>query len=419
MFDLLPLAGGLLSQKRKQINELNSILKKMNRCEVYNPERLQHYLDKLIAFHKKTFVKKDPEQPIRTWFSDHPLFRTQRQVEQIINKHRLRLDVVNLFQKINLVSLYREYEGKDSFKTLIKARITAINPHYKVASLGGGNNPLVRISLAEEQHCVVRFLRLNSSEDAAGISPRIARERIAGMKQIPQPYFLSQLEDDRQEVTYLECSEYYEHGSLERLFDELHQQENDERAIDLNPLILLYARQFLEFFIELNQHDVWYTDLKPSNVLLNQDGDIIISDVKGLVISSTKMVRSSQTSTSAAYYQSSVYKDSEINLERLQRQTLANTLYELACDKLPVPKITHHPNWRNKYDFEQACFQSEEGQFIKAMILELNKRRSKPLSNFLNSLDTFTKAKEQQSQALHEEGHPHVGLDDSRSSFTF
>ena len=27
MFDLLPVAGGLLSQKRKQINELNTILK--------------------------------------------------------------------------------------------------------------------------------------------------------------------------------------------------------------------------------------------------------------------------------------------------------------------------------------------------------------------------------------------------------
>lgn len=416
MFELLPVAGGLISRKRKQINQLNDILKKINRCEIYNPERLQHYFDKLVLFHKKTIVKGEVEQPILTWFTNQPLFRTKNKIEKIINNHRLRLEVTQLLQQINLVALYRNYEGKDSFKLLIKTNITAINPHYKVASLGGGNNPLVKVTLAKDRHFVVRFLRLNSREDAEGISPRIARERITGMKQIPQPYFLSRLEDDRQEVTYLECSEYYEHGSLEELFDELHHQENDETAVDLNPLILLYARQFLEFFMELNQHNVWYTDLKPSNVLLNQDGDIIISDVKGLVISSQKMVHSSQTSTSAAYYQSSVYKDKEINLERLQRQTLANTLYELACDQLPIPKITHHPNWRNKYDFEQPCFQSEEGQLLKTMILELNKRRSKPLSYFLNSLDTFTK--EQQSQQLHEEEHPYVPLDNSRSSFT-
>ncbi|MDI9817811.1 MULTISPECIES: protein kinase family protein [unclassified Legionella] len=401
MFDLLPTEGRINSLKRRQINRLNAVLKKINQYENTNPQGLQRYLDKLISFHQKTIQKGSADKVIKDWFTAHPLFRTQQQIGQILNSKQIQLDIRQLVEKIDMKSIYRNYEGKDSFKTLIENKFTDFNPQCKVESLGGGNNPAVKVTLNDAHPFVVRFLRVDSNEEKEGLSPRVARERVAHMRQIAQPYLLTWIEDDFQETTYLEFSAYYEHGNLEEQFDRLHRQCQRNKKTPpgtLNPLVLSYARQFLEFFLELNKQGIWYTDLKPSNVLLNSDGSIVISDIKGLVTAEEKTVSSFRASTSRAYYQSTVYEGRAINLERLQQQTLANTLYELACNKLPIPKVTHQPHWKNKYDFDLPYFHSAEGQLIKSMIQELNKSQPQPLNKFLTMIDTFNKEQEQSHQ---------------------
>ncbi len=382
MFDLLPVKGLDYSWKTKQqINSLNAILKAINRCALDKPEKLMPLYEKLVLLHIKTVRAGKAKPPIITWFAAHPLFYIEKSLQLLIKDKETQSSIIELSQHMDLRAIYRRYEGKDSFRQLVHDQLVAANIDCNVINLGGNNNPIIRVELDEQHRFVMRFLRVNSQEDLSNLSPHHVRGLLGDVAEVPQPYLLIRVDSDYLETTYIECGPYYERGSLEDLFQHLHEQQ--KKAPELAYLTLLYAQKILKLLMELNNRDVWYTDLKPGNILLTDNEQIAISDVKGLVLSPDKKINKNRVSISPAYFQSSIFDKGDVNLERLQRQTLANTLYEMLCNELPNPKITHQPDWKNEYDFTKPCFQSPEGIFLKKFIRELNKSKANSLNNFL------------------------------------
>jgi serine/threonine protein kinase len=418
MFNLLPTKGLSYSRTTKQqIKSLNKILKTMNECALNQPEELTPLYQKLVAFHRKKVGGGSAKQPIKDWFVAHPLFQIDRVIQQAIKEKTILTSITELSQQADLIAIYRRYEGKDSFRTLIEQQLHDIDEGIEVVNLGGGNNPVVRVRLDEDRFFIMRFLRVGSQEDYAGVSPRCLRDSLQNVDELPMPYLLTPVEDDRQEVTYLEFSPYYERGSLADHFKKLREQK-DKKSIDTNQLVLIYAQKMISFLSKINPHNIWYTDLKPENILLpmmvNEDY-VVINDIKGLILSPNNKIRRNMVSMTPAYYQSSVYEGRDVHLDLLQRQTLANTLYELACGKLPIPEITHQPDWKNQYNFDQPCFKNPEGLFLVQFIRELNRSQAFPLTHFTSMIEDFEDTQIRTFLQRAEGEKPFIGLDDSSS----
>lgn len=389
MFTRLPLEGDLLSQKRKQISKLNSILKQLDANSSQSPQKLLAHYEKLVLFYKK-YVESDLAQPpIKQWFNRYSLDAVRLEINTLLLKHQLKVELLACIKQLQVEDIYKHYDSKDSFLKIIEKRLLKMNPKHRVVSLGGGNNPVLHIILDNKYDFIIRLVRMNSLEDASGRSPRAARESLAGASQIPQPYFMQRLEDDQQEVTYIECNEYYKFGNLADLFQKLH-QKTDKNYTEINLKVIYYFQKCLELYGQLNKRQIWYTDLKPSNLLLNDQGQLVVSDIKGLVVSDQNLIKSSKTNTTATYFQSSAYEGNLVNLERLQRQTLANSIYQMMTNKMPefVKKDLYIREC--KYDFDQPCFQNAEGEFLKMMIIQLNKPKQADLNLFLDMIKDFT-----------------------------
>lgn len=418
MFNLLPVKGHRYSRKTKQqINSLNKILKAMNQVEVDNPVKLIPLYEKLVTFHRKKIRSGSAKPAICGWFAAHPLFRIDKIIKQLIKAKKIESSIMELSQQIDMIEIYKRYEGKDSFRTLVQKQLHQVDDTLEITNLGGGNNPVVRVKLDDDHSFIMRFLRVNSQDEKNKVSPRFLRENLEDIEELPKPYLLLPVEDDYLETTYLEFSPYFERGSLVQLFQHLHAQKG-KNTLDPNQLLLLYAQKIIDFYIRINNRNIWYTDLKPENILLPILPDtehVVLSDIKGLVLSHTNKIARNKVNVTPAYFQSSVYENKEIHLDLLQRQNLANTLYELACGKLPIPAITHQPDWKNKYDFEQPCFQTPEGVFLKKLIRELNKSKALPLTHFMQLISDFEEEQIKSYMKTMEKNQVFVPLEDSYS----
>lgn len=394
MFDLLTTKSSS-PVKTEQLTEFNKILKKINQYETENPEKLHTYYLKLESFYNKYMRQSQKEQTIQQWFTNHPLQDVKREIDKITNKHR----ILKCIEHINFHEIYRNYDSKESFRDLMQEQLSNINPNYKAISLGGGNNPIIHVTLNQDEQFILRLLRLNSKEESQGNSPKQAREKLNSMSELPQPYSLLPIENDSHETTYIECSTFYPQGNLEELFKHLHNPINKSelREDELNLKVLLYTQKCLSTLIQMNQHKIWYTDLKPSNMMLTNEGELAISDIKGLVMSEENKIDSRRTSTSQAYYQASVYEGQQINLERLQCQTLATTMYQLASNTLPEQEEKSHGQWKNNFNFDKPCFQTTRGKQIAQMIIQLEKTPT-PLRDHLDKLNHFINQNEEKQR---------------------
>ncbi|MCL9682619.1 protein kinase domain-containing protein [Legionella maioricensis] len=388
MLTLITLAGGYWGTKRHQIAKVNYYAEKINLYHVSNPVKAKEYASKLLAYYRKLADENKIVNVVSEWFIENPPLQIIKRLDHQINRELTQDTIIYLSREAQLYEIYDKYQGKSSFKSLIQKKLKKIDDAFEVITLASGNNPIVLVNY-QEQRFVIRFLRMNVAEEAKGHSPRIIRELMNGIPQIAKPYLLEHVAEDNIEVTFIEYSEYYANGNLEDRFQNLRIQKQKQyiSPADFSKILLNYAVKLVNFYIVINQQNIWYTDLKPSNILLNDEDELVISDIKGLVFSTEKMVRSSSTSTSQQYFQSSVFVKNQINLERLQCHTLGTTLYQLACGQLPEQEENVPGQWSNIYDFLLPVFKGPKGSFLKGLITDLVSEMTMPMSNILNDLN--------------------------------
>lgn len=408
MLTLMTLNGSYFSEKRHQINKVNYYAEKITNYHRSNPEKAREYASKLLNYYQKLSNEDRTALEVEQWFIENLPSEIIRKIDNIISNNRLREHVFNISASARLPDIYTQYEDKDSFRTLIQNRLQRIDKDFKVVSLSSGNNPVVRVN-HKDKRFIIRFLRMNRVEETQGHSPRIARELLDGIQQIPKPYLLEQVEEDSLEVTFMEYSEYFENGNLKDYFEQLRLQKQKKliTSADFDKMILIYAKKMVDFFTAINQKNIWYTDLKPSNILLNNNDELVISDIKGLTISLNTMVHSSRTNTSQQYFQSTVFVRNQIDLELLQCQTLGTTLYQLATGHLPEQLEMNTGMWKNIYNFKQPVFEGVTGVFLKHLISHLISPVALPMNTILTQLAPLLLAEE----ALKED--TDVSLDDS------
>ncbi len=399
MLKLIKNTGKFFSTTRTQTNKINYYAEKINNYLVTNPEKALKYADKLIVYVQKIETEKKICRSVQQWLEDNSPHEIKKRVEKI-NKHKnLQNTVHQLSSSAKLPSIYKKYQGKDSFSLLIDQKLNQIDKGFQVESLHGGNNPIVKIH-HHDKIFIVRLLRMNKEEEESGASSRFIRETYCqDISQIPQPYLIEWVADDGHELSYIEYSQYYAEGSLQGHFETLREQRKQKTLgpDEFDKELLLYTKKLIEFFVSINDRKIWYTDLKPSNVLLD-NGQIVISDIKGLVVSNKNYIESYKTNTSKSYYKSSVFNQNQVDLELLQCQTLATTLYQLACGELPQQVQEGISSWNNVYNFKHPVFTGEEGKFLKHLIKKLSLNVPVSMSKVLDEINERLSQMEVSSQ---------------------
>ncbi|MFT4059150.1 MAG: hypothetical protein QM652_06335 [Legionella sp.] len=376
--------GKLFSNSRHQIQKINYYIEKINLYHKAKSQEALNYMDKLLDYLKKLAAEKKISTAVEYWLAENLPEEAKKKIEETLQNTNVRKNIHHISSKAQLSTIYRQYHSKESFRSLIKNKLNQIDASFEVETIKSGNNPLVQVH-NDTISFVVRLIRMNKKEEENDVSPRQIREKLGKkMPQITQPFLVEFVHDDGQEITYIEYSELYTDGNLHSYFENLREQREQKNlsADEFDKALFLYAQQMITMLTGLNDLNIWYTDLKPSNILL-KNSQISVSDIKGLIRSESIFIASNRTNTSKAYFQSDVFYQEKIDLELLQCQTLATTLYELACGELPEQLEIDKLSWKSALKFNHPVFTDKNGLFLRSIIEQLMSPNPPPLKKFL------------------------------------
>ncbi len=359
------------STTRTQIKQVNALVQKINKYQQKNlPQKALRYVDKLASYIQKLDEEDKIKPAIKAWVEQNSLDELRKSLSNANKQHELQQQVKQLTEKAKLSSIYRMEHSPSTYPDLMGNKLKTVDEKLEFQSLNAENNPAIVVTNPDTHMTfTVRFFRMLNTE-GKHLSPKEIREQCSkDMPQIPAPLAMERITKEGNDELYFEYSQFYPEGNLKNFFENLRAQKDQDIISELtfDKTLLDCSKQLMEFLVSLNERKVWYTDMKPSNILLN-DGKIILSDIKGLLASQSCKTQSNMINSTKGYYSSSVFfNDHSVNLELLQCQTLAATIYQLTCGELPEPHGDIN-TWKNTYDFSHPGFQSEHGQFIKSII---------------------------------------------------
>lgn len=360
------------STTRSQIKQVNALVRKINKYQQKNlPLNALHYVDKLITYIQQLNSEHKIKPAIKEWAEQNSLDECQKNLMNESKKRELQEKVKALSVEAKLPSIYNVEHSPSSYPELIGNKLKKIDEKLQFQSLNAENNPAIVVTNPEANITfIVRYFRMLNTGGGKHISPKEIREQCSkDMPQIPAPLAMERIAKEGNDELYFEYSQFYPEGNLKDHFARLREQKEQGTINELtfDKALLDCSRQLMEFLVSLNERKIWYTDMKPSNILLSE-GKIILSDIKGLLASQSDKVTSNRINATKGYHSSNVFfNDHYVNLELLQCQTIAATLYQLACGELPESNGGIN-SWENTYDFSHPAFQSEQGKFIKSII---------------------------------------------------
>ncbi|MFJ1267631.1 hypothetical protein ACD661_03550 [Legionella lytica] len=359
------------STTRTQIKQVNTLVQKINTYQQKNQLlRALKYVDKLAVYLQQLEQENKIKAPIKEWAEQNSLDEFKKHILSESAQRELQQKIKQLTGKAQLTSLYHLENSPSTYPNLIGNKLKTVDNKLEFESLNAENNPAIVVTNPDKNMTfIVRFFRTINTGDSKHRSPREIREQCSkDMPQIPAPLAMEPIAKEGNDELYFEYSQFYPEGNLKNYFANLREQKEQGiiSAPEFDKALLDCSKQLMEFLVSLNERKIWYTDMKPSNILLNE-GKIILSDIKGLLESKSAKTQSNMINATKSYHSSNVFFNDNVNLELLQCQTLAATLYQLACGELPEPNGTINC-WKNTYDFSQPVFQSEHGHFVMSII---------------------------------------------------
>lgn len=413
MFERIPVSGTFIGKKRSQINTINHLLKKIEHGLAFDIEEAEDAYQRLSGFYFTIMKSNKASSSIKSWFAQHPLYEIRNIINTEIenrykeeesiagngNKYNISQLKFNFLNKLNssrsVEQFYQRMDTPKSFRSILENILTEeVDVPFRISTLGGENNEVLLVTIDDQEDFVCRIFKVLQTEIEEDISAKQAREALVDVIYVVQPFDMKEINqaDKSEEVVYLEYSDYYPKGNLENYFRRLHNDPSTTLEEIQNDAFEI-AIQITDFYQQIAIEGIWYTDLKPSNLLLSEDNGIRLSDVKGLLKSKQRKVPIHLTNTTKNYISSSVFdKNNQIDLLSVQRKTFAASLYQLLCNKLPKQQMIPSDSsfeWRLKFDFNQSVFQNDMGEFYKDLIRKLYKGKIHSFEQCMEALESY------------------------------
>lgn len=302
---------------------------------------------------------------------------------------------------LDAIALYYTYSLNSDHDIALQKINEQINASYKpkkkydVKLIGGKNNPVFLVeNLTTGAKNIVRFLQVSQAAQKNQNSCIQAIERLqkandpAISKQYHRAYAdVSSLMDDY----FIEISECLEHGNLEEAINSKYPPITEKemrrgitdlkgKTINRQKDVLAYAKALINMHHRMEQRGVYYTDIKPSNLMIGSNNkppshvDIVYSDAKSFLLSSDGKWHDFRDSPQVtdAFVNTSLMSPplgEAFDLKRISRQALASSIYQMVTGEQPTKDRSNTGDVI--YDFQHYAFTGPEGEALKSTIENL------------------------------------------------
>ncbi|QMT59159.1 hypothetical protein [Legionella sp. PC997] len=231
-----------------------------------------------------------------------------------------------------------------AFKKLVTENGQAKAP--LAALINAGDNPQVLLITIDKKPVTIKFLggsaislfsatykdisvifRVLSAEEKYVAAYDVLRVNPEVAKHFPERYLLLPFKN-RKSSYYLELIEYCAKGSLEQ------DAENFDTSLD-------YSMKMLQQMVDIERAGFRFTDIKPSNFIIADDGRLVLSDIKSLLnvytessipkmeVAQTPIYRSRPTSLSVTPNSDNTNEYSISEIDYKSRYKMGISIYEV------------------------------------------------------------------------------------------
>lgn len=155
-------------------------------------------------------------------------------------------------------------------------------------------------------HLILRPVKKLECPVGCGSFDALVQLKMQGLEHlIVKSYAQIKVNQEKSDYDFIEITAYYPHD-INSYLNKL-EKHNHDKSLNL----LMYAKNIMDSLIAMNEEGIYYNNIKPSNILIDQWGNTYFSQVKSLLI------------------QDKSYED-HMNLNSLQKLSLGTCLYQLA-----------------------------------------------------------------------------------------
>lgn len=281
-----------------------------------------------------------------------------------------------------------------------------------ITRLGANNIPLFKVSKqnpnnpAIHHNVAVRFI-----DDQRLVDIKNQLKHTPAQKHLAQQFICKPVEmlDENHVHTYMEISEFFNQGDLSHVMRRLHETHDRTRC---QQAATGYARNLIEMMLNFDECGVCFTDIKPSNFMVNDNNQLVISDMKSLFLNH----RAYQVKTKGQIINTEGYRAPEqfisrVNLDKLfrsddgdirkqaramlesemtnvhdlQRYQIGVTIYEIVTNHL-VAREDRNENGEHRFNFNHPAFDGPEGNVLRNIIVGLTNPIPKARISFADAM---------------------------------
>lgn len=327
-------------------------------------------------------------------------------VESFIRKedkelNQLLYEIQSLHSKAQIQSLDARSEAeKAAVKVDLKKSVNVDG--VEITRLGAANIPLFKATPlveGEQKSVVIRILDDQRLVDAKKvIAATVASQHLA------QQFVCRPAEYSGGVVrNYLEVSEFCQQGDLNGYMERPENNGGSRLAVAAT-----FSQNLIEMMLDFKKSGASYTDIKPANFLVNDQGRLVVSDIKSLIL--TGEVREVQTKgniiNTEGYRAPEQFLlrqeeirlrrsgsredqakarqqlDSETtNLDALERYQIGVTIYEIVTGH-HVASESRNEKGEHAFDFTHKVFSQAGGQILREVIEGLTKTEPEQRMSF-------------------------------------